>query len=63
MLEEDPYGEEVQRASSDAHRLGFHAIPAFLLDRRALVLGAQADGVFEQAAEIAGAAVAARPTP
>jgi len=64
VLEGDRYGDEVQRASSDAQRLGIHAIPAFLLDRRALVLGAQADGVFEQAfAELRGAAVAPRRNP
>jgi predicted DsbA family dithiol-disulfide isomerase len=49
VIEGDLYGEEVAAASSDAHRLGIHAIPAFLLDRRLIVLGAQADDVFEQA--------------
>ena len=36
-------------STQDANRLGIHAIPAFVLDRRLLVLGAQPEQVFEQA--------------
>ena len=43
------YGDEVETATSQAHGIGIDAIPAFLLDRRLIVLGAQADEVFEQA--------------
>ncbi len=48
-IEGDLYGEEVARATAQAHGIGIDAIPAFLLDRRLIVLGAQADEVFEQA--------------
>lgn len=48
-IEGDLYGEEVALATAQAHGSGIDAIPAFLLDRRLIVLGAQADEVFEQA--------------
>lgn len=48
-IEGDVCGEEVALATSRAHGIGIDAIPAFLLDRRLIVLGAQADEVFEQA--------------
>ncbi len=43
------YGPEVAQATARAHAAGINAIPAFLLDRRLIVLGAQSDEVFEQA--------------
>lgn len=43
------YRDEVARATTQAHRAGINSIPAFVLDRRLIVLGAQADEVFEQA--------------
>lgn len=48
-IEGDLHGEEVALATARAHAVGIDAIPAFLLDRRLIVLGAQADEVFEQA--------------
>ena len=48
-IEGDEYGEEVARATATAYRAGINSIPAFLLDRRLIVLGAQADEVFAQA--------------
>lgn len=45
----DCYEQEVEQATAQAHRIGINAIPAFLLDRRLIVLGAQPDEVFEQA--------------
>jgi predicted DsbA family dithiol-disulfide isomerase len=36
-------------STQDANRLGINAIPAFVLDRRLLVLGAQPEEAFEQA--------------
>lgn len=48
-IEGDLYGDEVALATSQAHGIGIDAIPAFLLDRRLIVLGAQADEVFERA--------------
>jgi predicted DsbA family dithiol-disulfide isomerase len=47
----DLYGEEVDRATAEAHALGINAIPAYLLDHRLIVLGAQPDHVFDQAIE------------
>ena len=43
------YGDEVDRWTSQAHAIGINAIPAFLLDRRLIVMGAQPEHVFEQA--------------
>jgi predicted DsbA family dithiol-disulfide isomerase len=51
-IEGDLYGDEVARATARAHGIGIDAIPAFLLDRRLIVLGAQADEVFERAFEM-----------
>ena len=48
-IEGDLYGSEVALATTRAHDAGINAIPAFLLDRRLIVLGAQADEVFERA--------------
>lgn len=48
-IEGDLYGEDVALATAQAHAIGINAVPAFLLDRRLIVLGAQADEVFEQA--------------
>ncbi len=49
VLTEGRYSERVAVSTQDANRLGIHAIPAFVLDRRLLVLGAQPEQVFEQA--------------
>lgn len=49
VLTEGRYSERVAVSTQDANRLGVHAIPAFVLDRRLLVLGAQPEQVFEQA--------------
>ena len=43
------YADAVEAATREAHASGINAIPAFVLDRRLLVLGAQPDEVFEQA--------------
>jgi predicted DsbA family dithiol-disulfide isomerase len=45
----DLYGDQVATGTSRAHSIGIDAIPAFLLDRRLVVLGAQPDDVFEHA--------------
>jgi predicted DsbA family dithiol-disulfide isomerase len=45
----DLHGDDVARATAEAQAIGINAIPAFLLDGRLIVLGAQADEVFEQA--------------
>lgn len=43
------YGPEVAQATAQAHAAGINAVPAFLLDRRLIVLGAQSDEIFDQA--------------
>ena len=47
----DLYEEQIERATAQAHAIGINAVPAFLLDRRLIVLGAQPHEVFEQAFE------------
>ena len=58
----DLYGSEVALATTRAHDAGINAIPAFLLDRRLIVLGAQADEVFERAFAQLGPPAAEAPT-
>lgn len=43
------HADAVAAATAQAHAAGINAIPAFVLDRRLLVLGAQPDEVFERA--------------
>ena len=45
----DLHGDRIADSTSQAHAIGINAIPAFLLDRRLIVVGAQPDDVFEQA--------------
>ena len=45
----DLHGDDVARATAEAQAIQINAIPAFLLDDRLIVLGAQPDAVFEQA--------------
>ncbi len=51
VLASDEYAEVVRRSTADAHSIGANGIPAFLLDRRLLVLGAHPRATFEQAFE------------
>ena len=46
--------DEVVRSTAAAHSMGINGIPAFLLDRRLLVLGAHPRETFEQAFEQLG---------
>ena len=48
-IEGDLFADEVASATAQAHSAGIKAIPAFLLDRRLIVLGAQSDEVFDRA--------------
>jgi predicted DsbA family dithiol-disulfide isomerase len=45
----DAYAERVAASTAQAQRLGIHAIPAFVLESKMLILGAQPREVFEQA--------------
>ncbi len=47
----DRYGDEVERHTAQAQAIGINAIPAFLLNRRLIILGAQPEHVFERAFE------------
>jgi len=50
-MESPMYRDRVRSVTADANSVGITAIPAFVLDRRLVVLGAQARSVFEQAVE------------
>jgi predicted DsbA family dithiol-disulfide isomerase len=54
VLAGDRYADEVARSTAAAHSLGVNGIPAFLLDRRLLVLGAHPRETFEKAFEQLG---------
>lgn len=49
VLESDRYRDRVVDSTQQAVSVGANAVPAFVLDRRLLVLGAQPEEVFEQA--------------
>jgi predicted DsbA family dithiol-disulfide isomerase len=49
VLAGEAYRERVLASTAEAQSIGITGIPAFLLDRRLLVLGAQPREVFEQA--------------
>ena len=49
VIDGDAYHDRVLDSTVQAQSLGITGIPAFLLDRRLLVLGAQPREVFEQA--------------
>lgn len=54
VLAGDEYAERVQVSTAQAASIGITGIPAFLLDDRLLVLGAQPQAVFEGAFERLG---------
>jgi len=49
ILATDIYADTVRRSTAEAYALGINGIPAFLLDRRLLVLGAHPRETFERA--------------
>jgi predicted DsbA family dithiol-disulfide isomerase len=49
VLAGDRYRDLVASSTAQAHSIGIDAIPAFLLDRRLVILGAQPREAFEQA--------------
>ena len=51
VIADGTYADRVAQSTQDANRLGINAIPAFVLDRRLLVLGAQPEELFERAVE------------
>jgi predicted DsbA family dithiol-disulfide isomerase len=54
ILGSDAYTDTVRRSTAEAHAVGINGIPAFLLDRRLLVLGAHPRETFERAFEQLG---------
>ena len=50
-LADGRYAPRVEASTTAANRQGIHAIPAFVLDDRLLVLGAQPEELFEDAVE------------
>jgi predicted DsbA family dithiol-disulfide isomerase len=57
VLDGDRYRDRIAASTRQAASIGANAVPAFLLDRRLLVLGAQPEDVFEQAfAQLEGSA-------
>jgi predicted DsbA family dithiol-disulfide isomerase len=51
VFDGDAYQERVLASTAEAQALGIHAIPAFVLDSKLLILGAQPREVFESALE------------
>jgi predicted DsbA family dithiol-disulfide isomerase len=49
VLASETYRDVIVRSTENAHGIGINGIPAFLLDRRLLVLGAQPKETFEAA--------------
>jgi predicted DsbA family dithiol-disulfide isomerase len=49
VLANDAYAERVRASTAEAHSVGINGIPAFALDGRLLILGAQPREVFERA--------------
>jgi predicted DsbA family dithiol-disulfide isomerase len=49
VLAGNGYADRVRASTAEAHSLGISGIPAFVLDGRLLVLGAQPREVFEKA--------------
>jgi len=54
VLSSDRHADAVRRSTAEAHAIGINGIPAFLLDRRLLVLGAHPRETFERAFEQLG---------
>jgi predicted DsbA family dithiol-disulfide isomerase len=55
ILMSEAHADAVRRSTAEAHAVGINGIPAFLLDRRLLVLGAHPRETFERAFEQLGA--------
>jgi predicted DsbA family dithiol-disulfide isomerase len=51
VLAGERYRDRIEGSTRQAASIGANAVPAFLLDRRLLVLGAQPEALFEQAFE------------
>jgi predicted DsbA family dithiol-disulfide isomerase len=54
VLDGEEYRDRVHRSTAQAQSIGITGIPAFLVDRRQLILGAQPRDVFETVLERLG---------
>jgi predicted DsbA family dithiol-disulfide isomerase len=50
-IAEGQYADRIAASTQEANRVGIHGIPAFILGRRLVVMGAQPEEVFERAVE------------
>jgi predicted DsbA family dithiol-disulfide isomerase len=50
-IAESRYSDRIAASTQEANRLGIYAIPAFILGRKLVVMGAQPEELFEQAVE------------
>jgi predicted DsbA family dithiol-disulfide isomerase len=49
VLESNAFAEEVRQSTETAHRLGVNGVPAWLVDRKLYISGAQPHEVFDRA--------------
>ena len=49
VIAEGRYADRIAASTQEANRVGIHAIPAFILGGRLVVMGAQPEELFEQA--------------
>jgi predicted DsbA family dithiol-disulfide isomerase len=55
-IAEGRYADRIAASTQEANRLGIYAIPAFILGRKLVVMGAQPEELFERAVEQLSAA-------
>jgi predicted DsbA family dithiol-disulfide isomerase len=51
VIADNRYSDRIAASTQEANRLGIYAIPAFILGRKLVVMGAQPEELFEQAVE------------
>jgi predicted DsbA family dithiol-disulfide isomerase len=51
VIAEGRYADRIVASTQEANRLGIYAIPAFILGRKLVVMGAQPEELFERAVE------------
>jgi predicted DsbA family dithiol-disulfide isomerase len=51
VIAESRYSDRIAASTQEANRLGIYAIPAFILGRKLVVMGAQPEELFERAVE------------
>jgi predicted DsbA family dithiol-disulfide isomerase len=51
VIADSRYADRIAASTQEANRLGIYAIPAFILGRKLVVMGAQPEELFERAVE------------